>query len=512
MKETFTEEVLELDLAQPTQISTQYQDFIGFQRLGTKFWKEGNGVNGTLFRLALRSQGSEISSVVYDDRRISGLIEKFLKEAHSTMMFLKNIKSIKVFTIEAGTNHLEEKYSATLSSSSVNYFPAKLNFVQKIKQHVNNKSFASIECLDHILGIDVKRANEATTEYKYAIAERFGYDGTDRDFLELISDKDLSYIPLVAVAYPMLNNDPGGHVFCTLPLPLNKYRMTGMPVHVNGFFALGQDRKDLKWKTLSTDQSNDKTVNWNIRLITELLPYVYFNLFKFMVQQRLPADSIYQAWPARNEIDPKWEMFLQQFNALMKNCSFIFVDSRQTWFKTTDVHFINSDQMAPRQLESVKKFLTKASYSFAVVPTKITTDIGGCAWINSNTIINLLRQNSSWYKSLDLAAQCDLLSYAVQSANDLVLLVNLNLFPLTTGGYFQLQRKQYGVNNFFITTESHNANLLPNTGRVVNSYFFNGNTDFLQRFTTYIATGMFDIYFFNLDFFVRFFAIYNHIE
>jgi len=241
MKETFSEEVFELDLAQPTQNSSQYQDFIGFQRLGTKFWKKTNGTNGTLFRLPLRLQRSEVSSVIYDDNRILSLIKKFLIEAHSTMMFLKNIKSIKVFTMEAGTSQLQEIYSSTLSPNSLTYSSAKLNFMQKIKQHVKN-SLTTIERLEHILEIDVMNQGQ-TTKYKYAIAERFGYVGNCQEFLELIRDKDLSYIPLIAVAYPIFGNDPGGHVFCTLPLPLNTPRMTKMPVHVNGFFALGQDRK-----------------------------------------------------------------------------------------------------------------------------------------------------------------------------------------------------------------------------------------------------------------------------
>jgi len=250
MKETFSEEVVELDLAQPTQKSSQYQDFIGFQRLGTKLWKKTNGINGTLFRLPLRLQRSKVSSVIYDDNRIFSLIKRFLIEAHSTMMFLKNIKIIKVFTMEAGTSQLQEIYSSTLSPNCLTYSPAKLNFMRKISQHVQNESLATIERLEHILEIDVVKEGQ-TTKYKYAIAERFGYDGDDQEFLELIRDEDLFYIPLIAVAYPMLDNDPGGHVFCTLPLPLNTCRMTKMPVHVNGFFALGQDRKDLKWKTLA---------------------------------------------------------------------------------------------------------------------------------------------------------------------------------------------------------------------------------------------------------------------
>jgi len=119
---------------------------------------------------------------------------------------------------------------------------------------------------------------------------------------------------------------------------------------------------------------------------------------------------------------------------------------KQTWLKTTDVNFIKSDEVAPKQLDSIKSFLTKANYNYAVVPDSITTDIASCRWINNNIIIQLIHQNPGWYTSLDMDAQCGLLSYAVQSENDLVSLINLSLLPLTSGGYFKLQQNQYGGN------------------------------------------------------------------
>ncbi|KAJ7343087.1 hypothetical protein OS493_040583 [Desmophyllum pertusum] len=54
----------------------------------------------------------------------------------------------------------------------------------------------------------------------------------------------------VAMALPtgpkLQTPDIKGHVFCFLPLPVQKNRLTGLPVHVNGFFALSQNRRYIK--------------------------------------------------------------------------------------------------------------------------------------------------------------------------------------------------------------------------------------------------------------------------
>ena len=104
-----------------------------------------------------------------------------------------------------------------------------------------------------------------------------------------------------------------------------KINLNLFSVHVNGFFALGQDRKDLKWKSLATSgRSNDKTVNWNEHLLTKLLPLVYVQLFNFMKTrlqgtrlEKNSLDEFYGAWPNLNDVDDKWKQVLPAFNKLM---------------------------------------------------------------------------------------------------------------------------------------------------------------------------------------------------
>ena len=51
---------------------------------------------------------------------------------------------------------------------------------------------------------------------------------------------------------------PSGHVFCFLPLPLEQKSSTGLPVHINGYFSISQNRRHLKWPTAGHKAQSDK--------------------------------------------------------------------------------------------------------------------------------------------------------------------------------------------------------------------------------------------------------------
>ena len=47
-------------------------------------------------------------------------------------------------------------------------------------------------------------------------------------------------------------------MFCFLPLPLEQKSATGLPVHVNGYFSISQNRRHLKWPTAGHRVQSDK--------------------------------------------------------------------------------------------------------------------------------------------------------------------------------------------------------------------------------------------------------------
>lgn len=150
------------------------------------------------------------------------------------------------------------------------------------------------------------------------------------NFRKLYSEPDLCYPPLVGAAMPLSIdghppptdlNESDGHIFSFLPLPLEQRTPTGLPVHVNGFWALEHNRKYLKWPTLrqSREENLDPRLMWNHCMLSEALPKCYAELLLAAIeraQSSQPQESplnkqvIYRAFPSISRIDRKWDLIL----------------------------------------------------------------------------------------------------------------------------------------------------------------------------------------------------------
>lgn len=92
-----------------------------------------------------------------------------------------------------------------------------------------------------------------------------------------------------------------GLAFCFLPLPAR----TGLGVHVNGFFELSTNRRDI-WT--GEDMSGDGRLRaeWNVALLQSVVAPCYLRLLERM-KSSMGFSVHYQClWPAGNLISP-WD-------------------------------------------------------------------------------------------------------------------------------------------------------------------------------------------------------------
>ena len=121
-----------------------------------------------------------------------------------------------------------------------------------------------------------------------------------------------------------------GYLFCFLPLPADGNSYTGLPVHVNGFFALEQNRKYVKWPALNTREDlMDKRLLWNQCMLKEALPKAYTQMLLDAIRLHstgkigeaglahkdpcggeISVSDIYRAFPDFSRVDKKWECVL----------------------------------------------------------------------------------------------------------------------------------------------------------------------------------------------------------
>ena len=136
-----------------------------------------------------------------------------------------------------------------------------------------------------------------TEQHSFLVTDYFCGGQVSSTFKKLMTDKDLSYLPTVGVAMalpegPQLQTPViQGHVFCFLPLPIQT--KSGLPVHVNGFFALSQNRRyikspnaDQEYRQKAGRKMTDKSLLWNKCLLEEALPKAYATMILEAVKQK----------------------------------------------------------------------------------------------------------------------------------------------------------------------------------------------------------------------------------
>jgi len=493
-KSVFTSEAMQYEFTEPSnkKLIKTHHDFASFSRLGGRYWKDGF-TSGSLFKFTLRKEPSLLSQVCYDNERFEELMEKFLDEAFLTLIFLKNVKKLSFYVIEENESQLNEVFSINTEIESSG-MKEKEMFSNRIKQHVTEKNFKTTETLDHTLQLVQRYRNEENT-FTYAISEYFGFSGNNPEFVSMMTDDELSYVPLIAVAFPIECNDVGGHIFAALPLPLQVKCMTGMPVHVNGFFALGQDRKDLKWRTLSEGKhSNDKTVNWNVCLITELLPIVYSNLIKYLITQpKGRVSDAYKAWPCKTNLDKKWTMFLEHYYNIMFREKCIYSNSSRKWVSINEVYFIDGKIFDSKdQITTIMELIANFGYDVEMICPNITDSYlpEKLNWVNNALVRLIIKSNQTDYQKLPMASKTQVLQFLCKRPSDWNELSRFKLFPYVSGGYGPL-------NNTNVVLDREIRMLLPNRDRTLDQCIFDNAQPLLLTFKEWIKKGFYFTFFYT---------------
>ncbi|XP_057316917.1 sacsin-like [Hydractinia symbiolongicarpus] len=490
---TFTDELEFLDFSNLDDKSKfkNYSDFDPFKQLPT-YSLDGNGrCDGTLFRFPLRQEKSDISSVSYDNTRFMKLINTFMNDGYMNLLFLKNIQSIKFYKIRSGNKQMEELYSVNISQRCVQqYGQQRKAFIDRLTNQVQQGNFQELT-LNHQVDIGEDSRGKKTS-YSFMLSEYFGYTKTGDDFYEMITDEELSYIPLVAVAMPLDSSD-GGHIFCGLPLPLREKRMTGLPVHVNGFFALGPDRKDLKWKTISSAESNDKSVNWNLCLINILLPMAYFNLIKHLIAAN-DANIVYKCWPNHDEVNHKWESFLIELYQKLRNVPCIYITSTKKWAHVHNVSFLKENLFASvNQYLAVSGFLKNIDANVAHVPDHILKSVSDfITFVNKDIVIYHLQENYNLFHNISTDQQCHILAFSIQDTNDLKALNGVPIICKVDESYNSIYYETKST-CVYIPTRDHPKEILPSLVNTLDTSFFAVDMEFFSRLQEIAASGKFNL-------------------
>ena len=275
----------------------------------------------TLFRFPLRHEGykSQISSSAYSVKSVrERLFENLVSEGHLSLLFLKNVERMKVY-------HKESKHSEPQLIYSVEITDECHEDVRQGRKRLFDSILGERKGTyngDFLMKLKTNREGDER-HFSYLVSQRYDHGPCS----EMLEDEKLKYmLPLVGVALPVTGGDPGGHLFCFLPLPARGSKsQTGCRPHINGSFAVSQNRREMKLPSYETNPGKleDPQLLWNLRLISDLLPQSLVWLMKnaaatLLSKRRVDPDAYHSIYPYKKGLEGAWQNIHARFVEMIK--------------------------------------------------------------------------------------------------------------------------------------------------------------------------------------------------
>lgn len=437
---------------------------------------------GTLFRFPLRQEESVLSDTVYSTEKMMLLFEHFQTEAQFNLLFLKRLESIELF-VRNDEGQLPEKLFQVRIVNTDLVRSKREEFISGISMGTMGTTKMKPVTVTYPVTIENVKFTEGSVseriQHSFLVTDYYAGGKVSTKLEELTKEESLSYLPWVGVALPLpsnqdVNAEPSGHLFCFLPLPLEKKSLTGLPVHVNGFFALSQNRRHLKWPSADQGESTpltDKALLWNMCLLEDVVPKAYAELVKqagvqFMGTSNLHSEQdVYRAWPDVSQVDTKWrkmvEFFLEEI--FIENVLYTAANEGK-WIKICESIIERPSETADAQ-DVIQKVLLHAGMNMVTVPAHVMEAInkfykGYSAVVEPNVVRQALRGINHIYPWFERTEKLQLLDYILKDEN-FVNLYDLQLLPLSDGSFSRFDWYRNDETTIYIASDEHPQSLLP---------------------------------------------------
>ncbi|KAK3591138.1 hypothetical protein CHS0354_040202 [Potamilus streckersoni] len=474
--------------------------------------------DGTLFWFPLRSKASSLSDTLYDKSKVTDLFTAFQAEASNILIFLKQITKVFLYTREDNSNVLHMQFNVELVKNVDEVQQARIAFLTKIRNLNKTVPQCSISC-KYILSICTKSYNrdnivgESTTDWM--VINYYKGGNMSSELKSLIQDESLGYSPLAGLAAPIGHNikEFKGHVFCFLPLPQERTSVTGLPVHINGYFALSQNRRHIKWP--SADQvemhlHKDKVLIWNEKLLTEVLPDVYDLLIQEMIHHSIQngnqdgfIECIYAAIPKVDQAVDIWKTVLPHiYRRIISKPTVLTVnnDGEKSWIDYAEAYF-NTFTQYPKLSPSVKNTIAKVlriyNKKYVEVPlhvVKFFFKFGNSGTELTPRILSTILKDDSKYRSLTREEKFDLLEFLMVD-RQYEILDGLDLLPLNDESFIAFVSRHRTHDRRLLCSEAE-IELFPGLDNMF-VHLDQQKTWFLGHIQTIASRGQFQVYYLN---------------
>ena len=421
----------------------------------------------TLFRFPLRNKSSDLSEKCYSNlEHIKMLITTLRDEAKYLLLFLRSVKSIIV--TELRECDCSERLLLSVSISERDSANQKgTQFIEKVSSICASKSSCNTPEVVSCSGQFDVVVKDETSEYQHnwLIVQQVG--STDLHVLEQADKQHV--LPWVGTAAEVQkecdNSVDSGRLFCFIPMPCEV--TAPIPIHVNGMFALSDNRRSLKWP--AKEMTDDEQAEWNKLLVEHCLPSCYVKLIIALIELENEA-VVYKAWPDPNRVRGvvgEWSGILEPFfKELFEEHAVVF-SSNNKWIRVEDAIFMPRDEDVP----VVEKVLLKCGENVSRL-SDVLCNAFNCIKKNIRTIDpkfvkQSLSNKAQAYYGFESNEKLELLSYCLRD-NDYSTLIGLELLPLVNGTFIRFINSPCVITSCcYLCSDQFPRKLLPDSSQVL---------------------------------------------
>ncbi|XP_053401277.1 sacsin-like [Mercenaria mercenaria] len=411
-----------------------------------------DGFQGTLFWFPLRETKSDLSETLYTETKVKNLFDSFQSDASNILLFLKHLEKISLHIRDADERmkeilkiEIDDKDGAVRKTRNI--FKERIMDINSTPK--SSDIHSTLKMVLHTSSLDADKSEE------WLVVSYFVRESASEVFRNLMRNKDLGYSPYVGVAVPLNTHleEFEGHVFCFLPLPREGERLTGLPVHVNGFFALSQNRHHMKWETEEQEGKHidDKSILWNKALIEEALPKAYellvleaIKIAKKNLNDEAFVKAVYNAMPvcknSPRKTHKRWMTLENKLYEKLEKRNIIYTAQTNQWIVLHKATFATFRTLLGSEIdtsvqEAISRCLHKVSLKYAKLPGQLFDTLQiHFPYVQdltpSSLVIHL--QKSNQYRELSCEDKLQVLSYLLLEEGNSANIQGIELLPLAS--------------------------------------------------------------------------------
>ena len=487
------------DLCTSSSLLSCYNGLFGFKKP-----LPNNYYPGTIFRFPLcKGRNSKLSDTAYScDKVIQDLFYSLRKEAALLLLFLKKLTNISLYKHNHKVGMPKLLLDISVDANRIAEIQSERKKCFTLAKKWKERESGAIRL--YSLSVSVKDVFEDDCPdkcYSYLVLNSIG---TNDEELRKQAEQ-LKVIPWVGIAAPcsfssvvenceinvvgneinMENNflcssqvsweyiDPvvSGHAFCFLPLP----NPTGLPVSINGYFSIADNRRSIKWPT---HDEHGKGADFNKELVMKMVSYAYAMMITCRCQLVRYVDTpsylstelsdAYSIWPLISQVTnhPIWSCLVDPIVRLLTEQKVVWTAAGGgRWIKFGDAYYQPEDVSIPNAVIDV---LLETRIPFVVLPTVVLDSIKTVYCLSAvikfreitpELLRRLLKQCQFIPRAMLCQANCiEILSYILSDFNygsNVDSLLGINIIPLMdkTASPKQLSRQRYAETLYILTND-----------------------------------------------------------